>query len=550
MLELIFSSRMNVMIRLFNSRLLIRTLLLFTVITFGSLVFQFASIAYAGLDTNAPWPKYGGDQFNRSYSSNFNDPYFTVRWLYDYTGTNQPSAIVDDNNVVYVSTLSNLIALNDDGSLRWTYNYGGTSNGSNFATPTLDDMGRLWVEGWDGTSVRLFSVDKTDGSLLCSFDTGYTASSYIRARAVGVSEDSSPVYFPRVFNHKLYAIDASDCTEDWSTSFPAAGWWEDENMAPSIDSNGVIYVGYEGGVTAFNSNGTVKWTYTALTKPKAGPILSHDESTLYFLTNAPDRNMVAIRTSDGTEIWHTLAEPGANYSYVQPALDLQGRLFMGLGPTTGINSYRRYNPTTGALIWDTVAGVWTRNGVVVGDDYLIGYRSTGGTSPGIYTFNKLTGDLKQTYFVPTTIGRVDNGSQPAVDGQGNIIMPGQGQVAKLSPWTLSGSVDKTVYHPGDVVAVTVTSSMLQADPTAAENNQIQMLTPDDEKTLLDFDSDDGNVSTWTGDWTIPTNESDGSKLVNLQATSYKSETDTDVDFDTETTGTNNTGIVAGISVCG
>src|SRR3989344_209508 len=125
---------------LFSPALLVAAIFLF--ITYG----HFAKAFAYGL-ANSTWPKHGATQENSSYVSQNLVPYLTLNWIYTLgmTGGENTAPIVDSDGTIYIPTNTQLRAINPDGTLKWTYTYGGSSSSTNRSTPTLDSSGVLWI---------------------------------------------------------------------------------------------------------------------------------------------------------------------------------------------------------------------------------------------------------------------------------------------------------------------------------------------------------------------------------------------------------------------
>ena len=522
---------------LFPPALLVAAIFLF--ITYGHFAKAFAS----GL-ANSTWPKHGATQENSSYVSQNLVPYLTLNWIYTLgmTGGENTAPIVDSDGTIYIPTNTQLRAINPDGTLKWTYTYGGSSSSTNRSTPTLDSSDVLWIEGYNGTTGLLYAINSADGSLKCSFNSSGTSTD-LRTRSIAISPDGSVAYYPRFSSRNLFAVNTSDCSQKWVVSFASSGTTEHENMAPSVDSTGIIYLGHALGVTAFNpSDGSVKWAYTTKTRIKSGPTLSPDETKLYVVTSSPSGFLVALNTTNGAEAWDYQLQNVTNYYYAQPGVDTNGNIYVGLGGfQAGINSFRSFN-SDGTLRWSTEDNVFTRNGLIIGNNYVYGIRSTSGANGYIHSFDKSTGTRKQQYLPTASFGSVDGGVQPAIDSDGNVYYSGRTKLVKLVSWTLDTTTDASYYTPGDTIQFTVTSSMLQADPSASENNQVQIILPSSDKVTLSYSDSSGGNTVWTGSWTIPTDTVSGSYNATVEAAVYNSSTDVTTHFDSAPTGSSNTGI--------
>ncbi|MEI6886718.1 MAG: PQQ-binding-like beta-propeller repeat protein [bacterium] len=520
--------------------------LIFSIFAVIAILLNISPNVIASALANSNWPKQAGDLRNSSYINQNLSPYLTLSWLYPITNGQYLSPIVDSLGVAYFTTKSQLVAVNPNGTSKWSYSYGGVSGSGNYATPLLDGKGNIWVEGYSGSKILMYSIKSSDGTLNCTFDDNQSYSD-AKSRSVSISPDGNVIYYPRFANGRMYAINENDCSLKWYSNFNS-GSSENENIMPSVGSDGTIYIGYSNGVKAFNpSDGSLKWTYTSKSNIKSAPVLSPDETRLYFLATNPGRYLVSVKTSDGSEVWSNLLLSGSDYTYSQIGVDENGTIYSGVGPAVGTDTFKAFNPD-GSLKWSNVSNIWTRNSLLIGSNYLYTFISTGGCCKKLYSLDRNLGTVKQTYIAPRSMNINDSGMQVAVDSNSNVYYPGSGQLAKLIPWTITASADTTYYKSGGSIAITAKSTMLKKDPDASEDNKVEAILPNSEKVLLQYSSTDGNnLSVWTGSWNIPQDTTDGSYSIRVEASQFKSITDIATNFDTAVTGSNNTGIYSTLS---
>lgn len=270
---------------------------------------------YAGTSTSClyedwiePETEYCFQVVAADYSGNISDPTSSVCtttpsnphyiWKYDVESS-YPMA--DDAGTIYAASYAGLLAINDDGTMKWTYGSGvfgppaigsdGTvyaKQGTNIIAVNADstqkwscDTQKISPAGYalkvdDGTiyvggSYTLFAVNSDDGTIKWSYETSYTYTGVPEVGADGTVYMAPP-------SGDLYAIDPYDGTEKWSYETTAGG-----SMAVSSDT---VYLVTDGGLTAINTDGTFKWSYdtdsniTALEVANDGTVYAGAGNTL------------------------------------------------------------------------------------------------------------------------------------------------------------------------------------------------------------------------------------------------------------------------------
>ena len=105
----------------------------------------------------------------------------------------------------------------------------------------------------------------------------------------------------------LFILQTVLCSSLCSQVIPATLNWKGTTngvifSSPVIDGNGVIYVGSnDNNLTAFNPDGSIKWTFATGNWVDSSPALSKDENTVYV--GSWDNFLHAVNSEDGTLAW-------------------------------------------------------------------------------------------------------------------------------------------------------------------------------------------------------------------------------------------------------
>ena len=196
------------------------------------------------------------------------------------------------------------------------------------------------------------------------------------------------------------------------------------NSAPSIDSNGVIYVGsVDGNLYAVNANGVEKWAYSTGQEIESSPAIGND-GTIYV---GSDNGLIyALNPNDGTPKW-IYTTGGAVQS--SPAIDSGGNIYIG----SDDNSLYAIN-SSGTKLWSYATGGAVQSSPAISNDGTIYF---GSNDNNLYALN--TSGIKVWSY--TSGGPVQ--SSPAIGNDGTIYfgsndgylhaLVGSGTLA-ISPW--------------------------------------------------------------------------------------------------------------------
>ena len=195
------------------------------------------------------------------------DPNGKVRWK-RHLGPQEitAGASLAKDGAVYIASEDGILhAFTSRGHEKWTFDLGGYAGPS--SSPLIDRDGAIYI----GTT-KFYALNE-NGSLRWSYDTGGAI-----AGPAAMGRDGT-LYFPST--DYLYAI-GGDGTLKWRAkghgSYPLGG-------APSIAKDGTIYINtYDGAPQAYTSNGKFKWKFTTpgvVMDVPSSPAIGKD-GTIYF----------------------------------------------------------------------------------------------------------------------------------------------------------------------------------------------------------------------------------------------------------------------------
>lgn len=200
----------------------------------------------------------------------------TLKWSYDVPGTGPPnSPAIASDGAIYFTFRRTLYALNPSGTLKWSY---ATNQGTIYSSPAIGSDGTIYF----GNNNKLYAVD-SDGTLKWVY---LTKGDIISSPAISTADViyvgttfSTDRYGFIYFDNKLYAIN-SNGTLKWSYTAAGEIW-----SSPTIGSGGTVYfVANDGKLYALDANGALNWScVTKVSRQiKASPIIDSD-GTIYFV---------------------------------------------------------------------------------------------------------------------------------------------------------------------------------------------------------------------------------------------------------------------------
>lgn len=323
----------------------------------GSLVFWFLLIRPVLGQSADPWQMFRQNASNTGVSP-LNGPLLPdLAWRFNTAGFTYSSPTLT-GNALYVTSDDQLLALNLDGSLRWSVTLSeaveidGVDIQGIVSTPAVSDNGTIFVGSLDG---MVYAVS-ANGAILWSFDTG-----------------------------------------------------EEVFSSPTIGPDGTVYVGSRSGsVYALNPDGTLRWSVSLLGEFFSTPALSADGSTLY--AGSTENVLYALDAATGAQL------PGGAFVESEivssPAVGQNGTVYFG---TVGNRVYA-INGQNGSLAWpqpfETDGSMVSSPAISPNGTLYIG--SFNGT---LYAINSQSGTLKWTFSADDAIT-----ASPAIDGNGWIYI--------------------------------------------------------------------------------------------------------------------------------
>ena len=264
-------------------------------------------------------------------------------------------------------------------------------------------------------------------------------------------------------------------------TIPATLSWTGETQgiifsSPVIDDNGIVYVGSnDNNLTAFNTDGSIKWTFTTGNWVDSSPALSKDESTVY--AGSWDNHLYAVNTDDGSLNW---SFESSSYITSSPAVDLNGRVYFG-----SMDSIFYALESNGSLSWEYFVGQPVFSSPAIGENGSLYFGDENGT---LHAVNP-DGTVKWTYEVEDVVDTNKSIlSSPAVDTSGNIYFgSGNGFCYSLSDNEENASLNWK-YETGDRV---------DSSPVLGVNDEVFFVSRDGYmRSLPIFSATTENLPNW------------------------------------------------------
>ena len=285
----------------------------------------------------------------------------------------------------------------------------------------------------------------------------------------------------------LLLLQAVLCLSLWSQTIPATLEWKSITngvifSSPVIDESGVVYVGSnDNNLTAFNSDGSIKWTFTTGNWVDSSPALSKDENTVYV--GSWDNYLYAVNSMDGSLAW---SFETSSYVTSSPAVDLNGRVYFG-----SMDSIFYALESNGSVAWEYFVGQPVFSSPAIGENGTLYFGDENGT---LHALNS-DGTVKWTYEVEDVADTNKSIlSSPALDTLGNIYFgSGNGFCYSLSDDGGSASLNWK-YETGDRV---------DSSPVLGINEEVIFVSRDGYmRSLPIFSATTENLPNWevfTGD---------------------------------------------------
>ncbi|AHM59807.1 cell surface protein [Flammeovirgaceae bacterium 311] len=333
-------------------------------------------------------------------------------FIYETPGTYEVTLEVTDaaQNVFKISRPVTVTKAEFPAAIVWEFT-------SNNAVANINDGSSAPVIGEDGTIYYVESRAGAESSVVAVMDEGENAVLKWASNAIGGDLPNAPSIGPDghiyinawVDDNAITKLNAADGTILW-----AGGIGTDvSNNTPAIDSHGNTYhgsraQGANGGVFSWSPEGEKRWEITGVGAFYAAPVISADESTVYFL-NTSTGQIWAINAEDGSEKWEMPVGLDAGVHGPSLSMDADGTIYF----TTKTHVAAVTDEgETGSLKWSVEVNDPSNSGVVIGPQGVLYTGSVG----GLVSLNPADGSINWTYNADI------RESVPAVDVNGNIYV--------------------------------------------------------------------------------------------------------------------------------
>jgi len=204
----------------------------------------------------------------------------------------------------------------------WRFSTAGTVS---YWRPGIGSDGTIYMSARDAT---LYALNE-DGTIKWTFNLGDNNEYMPGIDTKGTSDPSDDVIYSDIAGNSLVAIDWEG-NQVWRLFVGA-----DIDSTPIVDSAGTIYFGTDGptnSLFAVNPGGTVKWQFgppDSIGVVQNVPALNSDASVVYFVALDPDTAndnamLYAVRTTDGIELWRFPVQAENNELTSSPTVDTKG----------------------------------------------------------------------------------------------------------------------------------------------------------------------------------------------------------------------------------
>ncbi|AHM59809.1 cell surface protein [Flammeovirgaceae bacterium 311] len=288
---------------------------------------------------------------------------------------------------------------------------------SNNAVSNINDGSSAPVIGDDGTIYYVESRAGSGSSVVAVTDEGESAALKWVSNAFGGELPNAPSIGPDghifinawVDDLAISKLNAADGTIMWSGGIGT----DVSNNTPAVDSQGNTYhgsraQGANGGVFSWSPDGEKRWEITGVGAFYAAPVISADESTVYFL-NTNDGQIWAVNAEDGTPKWEAPVGVGSGIHGSSLSMDADGTIYY---TTSTYVAAVTDEGESGSVKWSVEVNDASNSGVVIGPN---GDLYTGSVG-GLLSLNPADGSLNWAYSAEI------RESVPAVDVNGNIYV--------------------------------------------------------------------------------------------------------------------------------
>jgi len=254
------------------------------------------------------WPMLSHDAQHTghgSYSTSENIGLELWRIRGNESGDVWSSAVIDDRNIIYFTTIgsdSALYAIYQNGSIRWRY----PADGRIWCTPALAEDGTIYFGTW---SSSYFHALNPNGTLKWLFGTG-------PSNSPAIAEDGT--IYVGSDNSIIWALNPNG-TLKWSSDTDGIVMG-----CPAIGTDDTIYIGSgDHYLYALYPNGTLRWRFLTGGEIKGSASIATDE-TIYVPSF--DGYLYALNPN-GTMKWR--ASTGSSIAAAGVALAVDGTIYVG-----------------------------------------------------------------------------------------------------------------------------------------------------------------------------------------------------------------------------
>lgn len=327
---------------------------------------------------------------------------------------------------------------------------------TNNAISNFNDGSSSPVIGDDGTIYYVESRAGAASSVVAVTDKGESAELKWASNAVGGDLPNAPSIGPDgsvyinawVDDKAITKFNAADGTILWSGAIGT----DVSNNTPAIDSEGNTYhgsrsQGANGGVFSWTPSGERRWQITGQGSFYAAPVISQDETTVYYL-NTSDGEIWALNTDDGSVKWEAPVGLGSGTHGPSLSMDADGTIYY---TTNEYVAAITDNGGTGSVKWSAEVEGAAQSGVVIGPQ---GDLYTGSLE-GLVSLDPEDGSIN---WINDNISVSE--SVPAVDVNGNIYVgTSDGRLVAVHPY-------------GEIIKEFVLGDGIVNSPTIADDGSV------------------------------------------------------------------------------